>query len=89
MKRILISIIFIFVSLGVKGHSNDQDYPSKDCDEIFIGVVQLLKEADNHWDDLESMSENSTEADKLAEELYWFTSIAANYTTVYEAFCKN
>ena len=33
------------------------------------------------------MSEGSTESVKRGEEIYWLTTIAANYTTVYEAFC--
>ena len=89
MKYILLTIMFAFsctvVSAG--SQSNDYQYPKKDCHEMFIAVVELLEEADKQWDFLKDMPEDSSESVKRAEEVYWLTTIAANYTTVYEAFC--
>jgi len=75
--------MFIFSSTAIAGsHSSDYKYPKKDCDELFIAIAELLEEADNEWIFLDDLS-------KRAEKIYWLTSLAANYTTVYEAFCKN
>ena len=91
MKRALLSVIFIVSSAAVSvgTHADDYQYPRKDCDEIFIGIAGLLKEADNQWISLKSTPEGSAESVERAEKLYWLTAVAANYTAVYEAFCKS
>ena len=90
MKNIILTIILIFSSTAIAGsHSSDYKYPKNDCDELFIAIAELLEEADNHWIFLNDLPENSTESIKRAEKIYWLTTIASNYTTVYEAFCDN
>ena len=90
MKNILLTIILIFSSTAIAGsHSSDYKYPKNDCDELFIAIAELLEEADNHWIFLNDLPEDSTESIKRAEKIYWLTTIASNYTTVYEAFCDN
>ena len=90
IKYILLTIKFAFSCTGdsAGSQSNDYQYPKKDCHEMFIEVAELLKEADKQWVFLEDMPGNSSESVKHAEEIYWLTTIAANYTTVYEAFCN-
>ena len=90
MKYILISLIFLFNSTAIAGdHSSGYKYPKKDCDELFVGIAELLKEAENNWTLLKNMSDDSNESIKLAEKISWLTSMAADYTTVHEAFCDN
>ena len=90
MKYILITLIFIFTSTAIAGsHSSVYKYSKKDCDELFIGISELLKEADNNWTLLKDISDNSNESIKLAEKISWLTSMAADYTTIHEAFCDN
>ena len=90
MKNILLTIILIFSSTAIAGdHSGDYKYPKNDCNELFIAIAELLKEADNHWIFLSDLPEDSAESVKRAEKIYWLTSVAANYTTVYETFCEN
>ncbi len=90
MKYILLTIVFIFSNTVYAGsHSNDYKFPKEDCDELFIGITGLLEEANNHWIFLKDLPENSTESLNRAEDIYWLTSLAANYTTVHEAFCNN
>ena len=54
---------------------------------MFIAVAELLEEADKHWVFMKDMPEDSSELVPRAEEIYWLTTIAANYTSVYVAFC--
>ena len=90
MKNILLTIMLIFCSTAIAGsHSSDYKYPKNDCDELFIAIAELLEEADNNWIILNNLPEGSSESAQQAETIYWLTSVAANYTTVYESFCNN
>jgi len=90
MKYISFTIMFIFSSTAIAGSQNsNHKYPKNDCDELFIGIAELLEETDNQWIFLNDLPEDSNESAKRAEKIYWLTSLAANITTVYEAFCKN
>ena len=90
MKNIFLTIMLIFSSTVIAGsHGSDYKYPKNDCDELFIAIAELLEETDNQWIFLNDLPEDSNESVKRAEKIYWLTSLAANYTTVYEAFCKN
>jgi len=82
--------MFIFSSTAITGsQSSDYKYSTKDCDELFIAIAKLLEEVDKHWIFLDDLPEDSYESVKRAEKIYWLTSVAANYTTVYESFCDN
>ena len=90
MKNILLAIMLIFSTTAISGsHSSDYKYPKNDCDELFVAIADLLEEADNHWIFLNNLSEDSSKMVKRAEKIYWLTSVAANYATVYESFCDN
>ena len=89
MRNIFFAIILIFSPIFITGsHSSEFKYPKNDCNELFIAITKLLEEADNHWFFLNDIPEDSSESDKYAEKIYWLTTVASNYTTVYEAFCK-
>ena len=88
MKYILLIIMIIFGSTAFAGnHSSDYKYPKKDCDELFIAIAELLDETDKHWIFLNDLPKDSVNSIKQAEKIYWLTSVAANYSTVYESFC--
>ena len=90
MKNIILTIILIFSSTAIAGnHSGDYKYPKNDCNELFVAISELIEEADNHWIILNNLPEDSVESVKRAENIYWLTSVAANYTTVFESFCDN
>tara|TARA_B100000035_G_scaffold231176_1_gene199324 strand:+ start:121 stop:393 length:273 start_codon:yes stop_codon:yes gene_type:complete len=90
MKNILLAIMLIFSTTAIAGsHSGDYKYPKNDCNELFVAISELIEEADNHWIILNNLPEDSVESVKRAENIYWLTSVAANYTTVFESFCDN
>ena len=90
MRNILLVIMLIISTTAIAGsHSNDYKYPKNDCNELFRAIAELLDEADNHWIFLNDLPEGSDESIKRAEKIYWLTTIASNYTTVYETFCDN
>ena len=90
MKNILLAIMLIFSTTAIAGsHSGDYKYPKNDCNELFVAIAELLEEADNHWIILNNLPEDSVESVKRAENIYWLTSVAANYATVYDSFCDN
>ena len=54
---------------------------------MFAGIGGLLEEADKEWAYLEKIPEGSTDALEHAAKIQWYVGLAANYTTIYEAFC--
>ena len=89
MKHILITISLIFgaTSVSSASHSKDYEFPKKDCQEMFAGIGGLLEEADKEWAYLEENPEGSPDAFEHAAKIQWYVGLAANYTTIYEAFC--
>ena len=91
MKQLIltISLILSAMSLRAGSHSKDYEFPKKDCQEMLGGIGGLLEEADKEWAYLEKIPEGSPDALKHAAKIQWFIGLAANYTTIYEAFCDN
>ena len=89
MKQILLTISLILGATAVSGgsHSKNYEFPRKDCQEMFAGIVGLLEEADKEWAYLEKNPESSPDALEHAAKIEWYVSLAANYTTIFEAFC--
>ena len=54
---------------------------------MFAGIGGLLEEADKEWAYLEENPQDSTDAFEHAAKIQWLTGLAANYTTIFEAFC--
>ena len=50
-------------------------------------VPKLLEEADKEWAFLEKNPESSPDALEHAAKIEWYVGMAANYTTIFEAFC--
>ena len=54
---------------------------------MFAGIGGLLEEADKEWAYLEEIPEGSPDALEHAAKIQWYVGLAANYTTILEAFC--
>ena len=91
MKQLIltISLILSAMSLRAGSHSKDYEFPKKDCQEMLGGIGGLLEEADKEWAYLKKIPEGSSDALEHAAKIQWFIGLAANYTTIYEAFCDN
>ena len=89
MKHLTLTISLILGATAATsgGHSKDYEFPLKDCQEMFAGIVGLLEEADKEWAYLEKIPEDSPDALEHAAKIQWYIGLAANYTTIYEAFC--
>ena len=89
MKHILLTISLILGATAVSGgsHSKNYEFPKKDCQEMFAGIGELLEEADKEWAYLEKNPESSPNALERAAKIEWYVGLAANYTTIFEAFC--
>ena len=89
MKIIILTISLILGATAVSAgsHGKDHKFPKKDCQEIFAGIGGLLEEADKEWAYLEKNPESSPTALERAAKIEWYVGLAANYTTIFEAFC--
>ena len=89
MKYIILTISLILGATAVSAgsHGKDHKFPKKDCQEIFAGIGGLLEEADKEWAYLEKNPESSPTTLERAAKIEWYVGLAANYTTIFEAFC--
>ena len=89
MKHIILTISLILGATAVSGvsHSKNFEFSKKDCQEMFAGIGGLLEEADKEWAYLEKNPESSPDAFEHAAKIQWYVGLAANYTTIFEAFC--
>ena len=89
MKYNILTILLILGATAVSAgsHGKDHKFPKKDCQEIFAGIGGLLEEADKEWAYLEKNPESSPTALERAAKIEWYVGLAANYTTIFEAFC--
>ena len=89
MKRIILTTSLILGATAViaGSHGKDHEFPKKDCQEMFAGIGGLLEEADKEWAYLEKNSESSPDAIEHAAKIQWYVGLAANYTTIFKAFC--
>ena len=55
---------------------------------MFAGIGGLIEEADKEQAYLEEIPEGSPDALEHAAKLQWYVGLAANYTTILEAFCN-
>ena len=85
---LIISLIFGVTSVSASSHSKEYEFPKKDCQEMVSGIGGLLEEADKEWADLEKIAEGSPDALEHAAKIQWYVGLAANYTTIFEAFCE-
>ena len=76
MKKILLTISVLIMSCNTL-IANEKKYDQMTCSKIYAAVGYFLKEADVHW--------KKTKNEKKALE---YSQAAANYSTVYQTFCK-
>ena len=60
-------------------------YPHGVCEKISGTIDFLLNLTAQHWNKLDKQPEN----EKVALKLSWTMDLAANYTTIYTAFCEH
>ena len=82
LPLLLMSILF-----GAPSHARENNFPIDNCDSLFKGVKFLVGEADKNWTALGKKSEGSPVYNEHAKKIQWSVEVAANYTTIYEAFC--
>ena len=86
MKYLLISSAFL-MTIGSQSISAEHNFSNEDGDGIYEGIVSLLGEADNNCKHLEQSPVGSPDYVDLTMKIKWTVEVAANYTTIYEAFC--
>ena len=82
MRTILIALL---MTLATQAWADTKKYGKKDCNEISAVIDFLLSTTPNLWSKLEKNPSD----EKTALELSWTVDLAANYTTIYEAFCTS
>ena len=99
MKKILLMIIsFLSVILVADNHKDSMDkaresminHPNnlmsfKDCRDTKDGIADLLAYSESVWNQIEMDPENE---DKWLE-VSFLAELAANYSTVYDVWCKD
>lgn len=83
MRTILITLVLI-ATLGTKAGAGEKKYSLKECEGISTAIDFLLSLTPEMWDRLKKNPNN----DEAAIELSWAIDMAANYTTIYTAFCE-
>ena len=80
MRTLLIALL---MTLATQVGADTKKYGQKECNDISAVIDFLLSTTPNLWSKLEK---NPTD-EETALELSWTVDLAANYTTIYEAFC--
>ena len=81
--RILAGVLLI--GLASQVGAVDKKYDAKACNDISDVIDFLLRFTRQMWKDLEKNPEDK----EKALEISWAVDLAANYTTIYQAFCAS
>ena len=84
MRITLIALLFISATHVTAESPMQKTYPPEVCEKISGTIDFLLELTAQHWDKLGKQPKN----EKAALELSWTMDLAANYTTIYTAFCE-
>ena len=76
-KKMICVLVFMFFISIKPILSKERKYPENVCEEIFGAIGVFLTLADKEW-----------KKTKNEEKALFYTQAAANYTTVYETFCR-
>ena len=87
MKTLLLAILIMTGTTAAYAGNHSVSFPKSDCNEMFMGIVELLEEADKEWAFLQVNPKDSSDAVEHAQKIQWLVGLAANYTTIYETFC--
>ena len=80
MRAILIALL---MTLATQAGADTKKYGKKECNDISAVIDFLISTTPHLWSKLEKNPNNQA----VALELSWTVDLAANYTTIYEAFC--
>ena len=80
-----ITFIAFLMTLATQAGADTKKYGKKECNEMSGAIDFLLSTTPNLWSKLEKNPNNEA----VALELSWTVDLAANYTTIYEAFCTS
>ena len=80
-----ITFIAFLMTLATQAGADTKKYGKKECNDISAVIDFLLSTTPNLWVDLEKNPDDN----EKALELSWTVDLAANYTTIYEAFCTS
>ena len=97
-KILIVSMLFFSVTISADNHNKSeksvkermQNHPNvllsyKECKETKDGIGGLLSAADSIWREIEMNPEN----EKKWAEATVLADLAANYSTVYDVWCKD
>jgi multimeric flavodoxin WrbA len=87
MKTLLLASFIMTGTTAAYAGNHSVSFPKSDCNEMFMGVVELLEEADKEWAFLQDNPKDSSDAVEHAQKIQWLVGLAANHTKIHEAFC--
>jgi hypothetical protein len=87
MKTLLLAMLIMTGTTAAYAGNHSTSFPKGDCNEMFMGIVELLEDADKEWAFLQDNPKDSSDAVEHAQKIQWLVGLAANYTTIYETFC--
>lgn len=82
MRTLLIALL---MTLATQAGATDEKYSDKTCKDISKVIDFLLSLTPQMWKDLKKNPEDK----EKALEISWAVDLAANYTTIYQAFCAS
>ena len=77
--------IAILITLATQVGAADKKYSDKACKDISDAVDFLLALTPEMWKDLKKTLKDK----EKGLEISWAVDLAANYTTIYQAFCAS
>ena len=87
MKTLLLASLIMTGTTAAYAGNLSVSFPKSDCNEMLMGIVDLLEEADKEWAFLQDNPKDSSDAVEHAQKIQWLVGLAADYTTIYKAFC--
>ena len=78
-KFAVILFLLTIISFSTNTYSKHHVYSKETCKDIYIGIGYFLKESNKLW------KKRGSSNDRKA---LMYSQAAANYTTVYNSFCK-
>ncbi len=91
MIRILTIIALLFATpmlAACEDANSERSNDERECEETIKAIVDLLEQADGEWKKLVLIPETAAESEEVKAEIKWLTDVAANYSVVFETFCK-
>ena len=87
MMKKLMPLLSVLVWTSSAIASDHHTISKKDCNTMKKAILYLLTVADQNWKALETNPEGTPDHLEHVEKIRWSIDLAANYTTIYEAFC--